>query len=62
MPTAQELLKKFRNIKTLPHIAIRLTKLLADEKSTMQDFENIIKAVTARFTACGKKSTPFPGH
>jgi HD-like signal output (HDOD) protein len=44
MPTAQELLKKFRSIKTLPHIAIRLTKLLADEKSTMQDFENIIKA------------------
>lgn len=43
MPTAKELLKKFTTAKTLPHIAIRLTKLISDENSTMQDFEKMIK-------------------
>jgi len=43
MPTAQALLKKFRDMKTLPHVAIRLTKLLSDETSTMQEFERLIK-------------------
>ena len=42
MPTARELLKKFTTAKTLPHIAIKLTKLISDENSTMQDFEKII--------------------
>jgi len=43
MQTAQGLLKKFTTSKTLPHIAIKLTKLISDENSTMQDFENMIK-------------------
>jgi len=43
MQTAERLLKKFTTAKTLPHIAIRLTKLISDENSTMQDFEKMIK-------------------
>lgn len=43
MQTAERLLKKFNTAKTLPHIAIKLTKLISDEKSTMRDFENMIK-------------------
>ena len=43
MPTARELLNKFTTAKTLPHIAIKLTKLISDENSTMQDFEKMIK-------------------
>ncbi|MFH1491443.1 MAG: HDOD domain-containing protein [Pseudomonadota bacterium] len=42
MPTAQMLLKEFGRIKTLPRVAIRLTKLISDEKSTMKDFEEVI--------------------
>jgi putative nucleotidyltransferase with HDIG domain len=43
MPTAKSLLNKFTTAKTLPHIAIKLTKLISDENSTMQDFEKMIK-------------------
>jgi putative nucleotidyltransferase with HDIG domain len=43
MATAEGLLKKFSTSKTLPHIAIRLTKLIADDHSTMHDFEAMIK-------------------
>ena len=43
MPTAQELIKKFVTAKTLPHVAVRLTKLISDKNSTMQDFEKIMK-------------------
>ncbi len=43
MATAQELIKKFIIAKTLPHVAIRLTKLISDENSTMQDFEKMMK-------------------
>jgi HD-like signal output (HDOD) protein len=43
MPTAQALLKKFGTMKTLPHVAIRLTKLISNENSTMQEFERLIK-------------------
>lgn len=43
MPTAKGLLNKFTTEKTLPHITIKLTKLISDENSTMQDFENMIK-------------------
>ncbi|MCJ7541660.1 MAG: HDOD domain-containing protein [Desulfobacterales bacterium] len=37
------MLNKFSTAKTLPHIAIKLTKLISDENSTMQDFEKMIK-------------------
>ena len=43
MPTAQVLLKNFNDMKTLPHVEIRLSKLISDEKSTMQEFEEVIK-------------------
>ncbi|MGD2030179.1 MAG: HDOD domain-containing protein [Desulfobacterales bacterium] len=43
MTIAQTLFEKFITVKTLPHVAIRLTKLISDENSTMQDFENMIK-------------------
>ncbi|MFX0203308.1 MAG: HDOD domain-containing protein [Candidatus Hodarchaeota archaeon] len=43
MPTAQMLLNKFNNVKTLPHVAIRLSKLISDENSTIQQFEEIIR-------------------
>jgi putative nucleotidyltransferase with HDIG domain len=43
MPTTRELLNKFSTDRTLPHITIQLTKLISDENSTMQDFEDMIK-------------------
>jgi putative nucleotidyltransferase with HDIG domain len=43
MATAQGLLKQFSTAKTLPHIAIHLNRLIADDSSTMHDFEAIIK-------------------
>lgn len=43
MPEAQEMLKKFKDMKTLPHVAVRLVKLISDEKSTIEEFEKIIK-------------------
>ncbi|MFC1821111.1 HDOD domain-containing protein [Thermodesulfobacteriota bacterium] len=43
MPSIKTLLEKFNKAKTLPHVAIRLTKLIGDEKSTMKDFEEVIK-------------------
>lgn len=43
MLTAKEVVKKFSDVKTLPHVAIRVTQLANDENSTMQDFEEIIK-------------------
>ena len=43
MATAEALLKKFKKLKTLPHVAIRLSKLISDENTTMQEFENLIK-------------------
>ena len=43
MPTAQELLKKFGDTKTLPHVAFRLTKLISNENSRMHEFEKLIK-------------------
>lgn len=43
MQTAERLLKKFNTAKTLPHIAIKITKMISDEKSTMRDFEKMIK-------------------
>jgi putative nucleotidyltransferase with HDIG domain len=43
MANAEGLLKKFSTAKTLPHMAVRLTRLIADDNSTMQDFEAMIK-------------------
>ncbi|MDA8164551.1 MAG: HDOD domain-containing protein [Desulfobacteraceae bacterium] len=43
MPTAEELINRFTSLKTLPHVAIRVTQLVNSEKSTMQDFEEVIR-------------------
>jgi putative nucleotidyltransferase with HDIG domain len=43
MHSAQQLLKKFTNLKTLPHVAIRLSALLSEEKTHIQEFEEVIK-------------------
>jgi len=43
MTSASALLKRFKKAKTLPHVAIRLTRLMANENSSIQAFEDIIK-------------------
>ena len=43
MPSARELVNQFNDMKTLPHVAIRLTKMISSESTTMQDFEEVIK-------------------
>lgn len=43
MPSASEIVEKFSELQTLPHVAIRVTQLVNDDNSTMQDFEEIIK-------------------
>jgi putative nucleotidyltransferase with HDIG domain len=43
MASASALLKKFNNTKTLPHVAIRLSKMISDEASTVQHLEEVIR-------------------
>lgn len=43
MFTADKIVEKFNNAKTLPHVAIRVTQMVNDEKCTMRDFEEIIQ-------------------
>jgi putative nucleotidyltransferase with HDIG domain len=43
MPTAKQLLARFNDSKTLPHVALRLVKLFSDEGSRIQEFEGLIK-------------------
>ncbi len=43
MISTKTLLKDFKNIKTLPHVAIRLTKMIQDDTSTKEEFEEVIK-------------------
>ena len=43
MPSAKDIVRKFTELKTLPHVAIKVTPLVNDDRSTMQDFEEIIK-------------------
>lgn len=40
---AKALLKKLKEMKTLPSLAARLTRMMADDGSTIQDFEEVIK-------------------
>ncbi|MBW1801992.1 MAG: HDOD domain-containing protein, partial [Deltaproteobacteria bacterium] len=42
MAKATDLLKKFNNIKTLPHVAIRLSRLISDSNSAIKEFEEVI--------------------
>lgn len=43
MATAQELLKRFQALKTLPHVAIRLSQVISEDKCTVKDLEEIIR-------------------
>jgi len=43
MVTAQALIRNFNKVKTLPHVEIRLSKLISDENSTMREFEEVIR-------------------
>ena len=43
MASADKLLEKFNSVKTLPHVAIRLSKLISDEGSNILDFEKMIR-------------------
>ena len=43
MPTAQDVLRKFKGIKTLPHVAIQLSRLIADESTPVSQFEEVIR-------------------
>ena len=40
---AKAIVRKFSDIKTLPHVAIKVTQLAGDERTTMHDFEEVIK-------------------
>jgi len=44
MESAQALLKAFTAMKTLPHVEIRLSKLISDEQSSIREFEEVIRA------------------
>ncbi len=43
MSKAKKFIRKFKDIKTLPHIVTTLSTLIADDNSTMKDFEEVIK-------------------
>lgn len=43
MSAADQLIEKFKKIRTLPHIVTRLVELVNDEDSTLQDFEEVIR-------------------
>lgn len=43
MFTAEKIIDKFNNSKTLPHVAIRVTQMVNDDNSTMKDFEEVIQ-------------------
>lgn len=43
MAKAELLIKKFKRVKTLPHIVTRLAQLINDKDSTLQDFEEVIR-------------------
>jgi HD-like signal output (HDOD) protein len=43
MSTAKKFIEKFKDIKTLPHVVTELSNLIANEDTTMKDFEEVIK-------------------
>ncbi|MEN8188931.1 MAG: HDOD domain-containing protein [Thermodesulfobacteriota bacterium] len=43
MSSAKKIIEKFGDIKTLSHVVTRLSKLIADEDSTIKDFEEVIR-------------------
>lgn len=43
MPTTDSIIEKFKEIKTLPHVAMRLVKMISEDKSSARDYEAVIK-------------------
>ena len=43
MALEDQLLKQFTRIETLPHVALRLSKLISDENITIRDLEEVIR-------------------
>ena len=43
MSVAQKFIEKFTDIQPLPHIVATISQLIADNESTMKDFEEVIK-------------------
>ncbi len=43
MIDAKQIVRKFSDVKTLPHVALKVTQLANDERTTMHDFEEVIK-------------------
>lgn len=42
-PSAKRIIKRFNSLKTLPHVSIKLTQLMADEQTSVRDLEGIIR-------------------
>jgi HD-like signal output (HDOD) protein len=43
MPTAEKLVQRFTDAKTLPHVALKVNQMVNDGNCTMQDFEETIQ-------------------
>lgn len=43
MLNAEQFVEKFKNVKTLPYVVTELSRLIADNNTTMKEFEDIIK-------------------
>ncbi len=43
MPSTNEILKKFKKLKTLPHVGIKLSQLISDEDVSVQQLEEVIR-------------------
>lgn len=43
MPSASNILKKLKKMKTLPNVGIRLTRMISEDTNSLQEFEEIIR-------------------
>jgi len=43
MPRATDIVQKIKVMKTLPNIAVRLTRMISDDSSSLQEFEEVIR-------------------
>jgi len=43
MSKTEDILKKLKKVKTLPHVGIKLTQVISDESCSVRDLEDIIK-------------------
>ncbi len=43
MSVSEDIITEFKDSKTLPHVALKVTQMVNDDNSTMQDFEEVIQ-------------------